>query len=126
MKVTEDVERGVYCRTCGGYISLINPPGHPRDCYYCEDLGKAEPTRDNPRVRCPACGHHWDGRFGEGRYQHGRIDLDDVRDDERIGATCPECEHEFKVLVNVTYSFDSPGRVPMVLESAEPGPDPRD
>jgi ssDNA-binding Zn-finger/Zn-ribbon topoisomerase 1 len=92
-----EVAAGEHCRECGW---LIYPPkGRPSLCHKCRDLREDKGEVDHQsRLRCPKCRHLWNVDREDG----------DIHSEGSHEVCCPECEHEFEVVTNVSYSWESP------------------
>lgn len=92
------IENGEKCRDCGAFI--MSPSGHPSWCYDCNDArSNTGEINHNRMVRCPACRYMW---------APGEHDDYELLSDEEHEVNCYECNHEFTITTNVSYSFDSP------------------
>ncbi len=93
---------GEECFECGRLIHLdgIDAPGHPEKCRDCNDMSvdKEEVTHED-FIRCPACRNQMRIIGGND------FDCYDAGEHEIM---CDECEFEFEITTDVTYTFTSP------------------
>lgn len=99
------VADGTLCSRCGRYANLLSSdvPGYERLCYDCKNLrDDADEVSSDNDVRCPECGH----------IQEAVADCDDSDRyaEGEHSVTCSECEHEYTIETQVSYSFTSPAR----------------
>lgn len=68
-------------------------------CWQCKELDNPETLRHNHFLRCPKCKHVWFAHdvWESSIYEKGEHEL-----------TCLECDHDFTVETQVSYSFKSP------------------
>ncbi len=91
-------DAGIICHMCESCI-LSPHKGFKRLCNSCDSLfNNNEKVSSSKMVRCPRCGYielveHF------GIHEEG---------DQNVDCSC--CEFEYKVLVIVTYCFESPAR----------------
>lgn len=97
-----EVAAGERCYQCGG--SIMFAKGYRTSCLNCQgmDSNKGK-VRHDSLIRCPKCGAttQTDGRWEEGIHADGEHDV-----------MCYECDHTFTVTTYVSYSFESPERLP--------------
>lgn len=94
------LENGEICEKCGE--SIVYPCGYRTICLECKDLALDGEVSHGSRVRCPRCGATWDPHdadcyhvFGDGEHE----------------VCCIECDHDFTISTDVSYTFTSPARV---------------
>ena len=93
------LQAGEYCMSCGA--GIVFPKGQPTTCGECRWMAAEEgEVCHGGRLRCPACRHQWDV---------ADFDVFDLYEEGRHEIMCPECEHEFTVSTDVSYTFTSPG-----------------
>lgn len=106
------VAAGEVCSQCGTYIiRLFGKPSGPTLCGSCKALIEDnDEVSSGSFVRCPACGNQMDACEPE-LYEDGSHDV-----------TCDECDHEFEVETNISFSFTSPARLEAKPEPEEAKP----
>ena len=90
-------EAGEICRQCSSCIIFSSGPGLCNECRHMRDSTiEVEHSR---YVRCPKCQDKFSARESEmyELYEEGGHEI-----------LCQECDHEFEVVTNVSYSFRSP------------------
>jgi hypothetical protein len=98
------VAAGEVCQKCHQHIfSFFGiPTAGPRLCGECKALAEdAGEVNSSSYVRCPACGH----QMGTNGFD-GELHSDGTHD-----VSCGECDHDFEVTTNVSFSFESPARL---------------
>jgi hypothetical protein len=94
------VEAGEKCYKCGGFIVSFSNKNKSRQlCSQCESLEEKDEVDHDSLIRCPKCKASWD--ISEHEDYH-------LYEDGEHDVTCYDCNHEFKVTTNVSYSFTSP------------------
>lgn len=94
------VANGEKCYRCGGYIMTLGLRGHRVLCYDCREMdSRKDDVRHENLIRCPKCRHQWPA-VGDDDYEN--------YSEGSHAVTCPECEYEFSIETNVSYSFTSP------------------
>jgi len=89
---------GEECTECGRYI--LFGKGYPDQCSDCKEAKEGRGDLDHDRlVRCPKCRNMWDPWDAEDY---------DLFNDGTHDVCCTECDHEFEVETQVSYSFRSP------------------
>jgi len=94
-----EIDIGERCSNdnCKQFIGLGK--GEKRLCYSCTRLTDKEEINHENLVRCPKCGHTqnpYDGESG------------DIYCDGQHSIYCDECDCEYEITTNVSYTFDSP------------------
>ena len=108
-----EMANGDRCMTCGCYIiPIVFQDTHgPRECNSCRNMisDDGEVSHDS-RVRCPHCGKitKVDDLAEYGIYEEGELEMN-----------CEECEKEFTVQVQVSYSYTSPERIQRKNDNVE-------
>ena len=88
-------QAGAICCECGAL--LLFPKGQPTECGSCKALqSDKEAVTHSDLVRCPECGHT---QAPEELYEEGEHRVD-----------CGNCEAEFTVSTQISYSYTSPAR----------------
>lgn len=88
---------GESCSQCRAFI--IFAKGHPTFCTDCENLQRSNhEVTHHSLIRCPGCGTT---RVVEDLFQEGEHSV-----------CCWNCELDFTVVCEVSYSFRSPERIP--------------
>lgn len=103
------LQNGDICTECGAYI--VWSKGVPSKCSMCRGLldEKGEVNHEK-RVRCPKCGYTWDPRKSED-YQ--------LFENGTHNVSCCECDHDFEVTTDVSYTFTSPERLKEEVENED-------
>jgi hypothetical protein len=96
-----EINVGERCYKCGSYILFAK--GYQTLCSDCEGLRKDEAITHASLIRCPKCG---DTRNAGNLWEIG------IHEDGEHEITCGECDHTFTVKTFVSYSFESPARLP--------------
>ncbi len=94
------LENGEVCESCRD--SIVYPRGHRASCLDCEDLSLADEVSHGSRIRCPKCGAVWDPHEAENY---------DVFEDGEHEVSCQECDCDFTVSTDVSYTFTSPAKL---------------
>lgn len=106
-----EIEAGESCYQCRGMI--FPPKGRSSLCNPCRLMREEEGEVDHgSRLRCPKCGHLWKVEREEG----------DIHSEGSHEVCCPECDHEFEVVTEVSFSWRSPGLIERKDESKAGGP----
>lgn len=109
MKLEDALKSGDACTKChvGIYRYSYNTVIAPALCYECKKLGDPEEIDHARLIRCPKCRHTWNINDVDGydHYAEGEHKVE-----------CLECEHEFGIVTEVSYTFTSPE-----LEAEEQG-----
>ncbi len=96
------VDRGEVCRRCECHIFSFrrDDEGRPRLCDDCKglDSNEGEVSHDT-LLRCPKCRETMD-------IQH--MEQGDLSMDGDHNVSCDDCDHEFTIVTNVSWSFQSP------------------
>jgi uncharacterized C2H2 Zn-finger protein len=110
-----DVADGTRCFRCKAYLpgwGLSSKPGYKKACYECAQIDTPDEVRNCKFIRCPKCGHSFNPFDGD----PGDFSNDILRDGES-DVICGQCDHQFEVTTNVSYTWDSP---PRIEEEPEP------
>lgn len=91
-------DAGEACNSCNGFIS--HPNGSPTVCYNCRTLSSREQMANDQCVRCPNCGHEFNV------WQHTDYYL--LWDSGTHPVECTECNTQFDIQTQITYTFVSP------------------
>jgi hypothetical protein len=100
MKLEDALKSGDACTRChiGIHRAPYNKVIAPALCHECKQIDQADELDHRKFLRCPKCKETWDA-----------WDEDcDILADGPHDVTCPECEHEFEILTEVSYNFSSP------------------
>ena len=100
-----EVANGDRCMTCGGFTfnSILHDDCGPSECNSCKSMASDDDeVSHDSMVRCPHCGKtiRVDDLDEYDIYREGGFELD-----------CVECDEEFTVQVQVSYSYTSPERI---------------
>jgi len=95
-KAQED--NGERCITCGSFI--IFDKGVRTECRSCKNMDEDDGEIDHDSIiRCPKCRE---------TVTVADTDMWELYSEDDHDVSCPECDHEFKVVTSVSYSFCSP------------------
>ena len=92
---TVAVAHGCRCLLCQRHLGVGY--GAPRLCPQCDAAQRPAALEHDSFARCPACANLW-------KPEHG----DRLENEEDVPLTCPKCDHEFEVRVEVSYQYTSP------------------
>ena len=96
------IANGEICTQCGEYARVFGT-GHPELCSQCKDADKTEELTHDVYIRCPKCGYKWNA-YEDDEYT--------ILSDGEHTVSCHQCDYEFGIVTNVSYSFVSPERQP--------------
>lgn len=114
LRKQENAERkakGELCQLPGCNRFIVYSQGHPQICSDCKALDKPEELDHPSDIRCPKCGHHWSVWETDDHelYAEGEHDV-----------KCDRCNHEFMIVTEITYSFESPERIKETVQDEIP------
>jgi len=92
---------GEICTDCGAYT--VWGKGHPDRCGDCKRLEEPGETTHHSLIRCPKCGH---------QMEIGSCELGELYEDGSHDVSCQNCDHDFEVSTQISFSFTSPARIP--------------